>query len=171
MDVILRAEPGPGPKDPLYVHMGAGQAREEFVRAMVVRYDLYRGVHPGRPDRGALAISVFAEVRGVTRAEIIAAMRHNQYGVAHRSDLRAGVIDIWPTTITGTDVNERVMSVHYDLILDDTGFVLPGPSAGLSDTEVGEAAAAVRERVAETLAAFEPRIDKRTGRPASKGAE
>ena len=169
--MILRSEPGPAPDDRLYVHMGAGQAREEFVRAMVVRYDLYRGVHPNRRERGALAVSVYAEVGGVTRAEIVAAMRHNQYGVAHRSELPDVVVDIWPTTITGTDVAERIMAVHYDLILDDSGLALPGPSAGLSGGELDEAAATVRERVAETLVAFEPRIDKRTGRPAAEGAQ
>jgi hypothetical protein len=127
MEAVLRDEPGPSPDDRLYVHMGAGQVRDEFIQAMVVRYDLYRGVHPNRLGRGALAVSTYAEVRGVTRADIIAAMRHNQYGVAHRSGLPAIVTDIWPTTVLGTSVPERIMAVHYDLILDDEGLGPLGP--------------------------------------------
>jgi hypothetical protein len=91
------------------------------VRAAIRNYHAYQGI----ADRlGAFTVSVFAAIGDVTESEIVAALPQRQYGVARYGDLR-GRFELWATTITGTAIPERVMAVHFDVVLPDGGFRLP----------------------------------------------
>src|SRR5436853_282527 len=135
MAVLLRPTFELTDDDTVVIHMGAG-ARREVVRAAVRNYHAYEGLH-GRP--GAFTVSVFAVSGDVGEADVVAALPQRQYGVARYGDLRPR-FDLWPTTITGTTIPERVMSLHFDVVLPDQGFRLPAGSV-IEDLDDAELAA------------------------------
>lgn len=120
MAVVLRPTFELTDDDTIVIHMGVG-ARREVVRAAIRNYHAYEGIH-GRP--GAFTVWVFGVTGDVTEADIVAALPQRQYGVASYGDLR-GRFELWPTTITGTAIPDRVMALHFDVLLPDQGFRLP----------------------------------------------
>jgi hypothetical protein len=81
--------------------------------------------------------------------------------VARYGDVR-GRFQVWPTTITGTAIPERVMAVHFDLVLPARGFQLPtGLSVeDLDDSELAALDALLGPSVDEILPLFLPRRAK-----------
>ncbi|HVW32572.1 MAG TPA: hypothetical protein VHL53_08545, partial [Acidimicrobiia bacterium] len=143
--------------DTVVIHMGAG-ARRDVVRAAIRNYHAYEGIQ----DRaGAFTVSVFAALGDITALEIVAALPQRQYGIARYGDLR-GRFELWPTTITGTAVPDRVMAVHFDVVLPDEGFQLPAGTV-IEDLD-DDALAAIDEllgpAVEDLLPCFLPRRTK-----------
>jgi hypothetical protein len=157
VSVVLRPTLDLSDEDDLIIHMGAG-ARQDVVRAAIRNYHAYEGIH-GQP--GAFTVSVFAAIAGVTEAEIISALPQRQYGVTRYGNLR-GRIPVWPTTITGTAIPERVIAVHFDLVLPTLGFELPAGRSveDLDDGELGALDAVLSPSVEEILPLFLPRRSK-----------
>lgn len=157
MSVVLRPVLDLSDEDDLIIHMGAG-ARRDVVRAAIRNYHAYEGI---RGESGAFTVSVFAAIGGVTEGEIVAALPQRQYGVTRYGNLR-GRIPVWPTTITGTAIPERVMAVHFDLVLPASGFELPAGKSveDLDDGELGALDALLSPTVEEILPLFLPRRSK-----------
>ena len=157
MTVLVRPTFELGDDDVVVIHMGAG-ARRDVVRAAIRNYHAYHGIHD-RP--GAFTVSVFAALGEVTESDIVAALPQRQYGVARYGDLR-GRFELWPTTIAGTAVPERVMAVHFDVVLPDGGFRLQ-VGAVIEDLD-DDALAAIGEllgpAVEDLLPCFLPRQTK-----------
>lgn len=157
MTVILRPSFELTDDDDLVIHMGAG-ARRDVVRAAIRNYHAYEGVQGGT---GAFTVSVFAAIGGVTEAEIVAALPQRQYGVGRYGDLRDR-FSVWPTTITGTAIPERVMAVHFDVVLPAASFQLPTGRTveDLDDAELTALDALLGPSVEELLPLFLPRRAK-----------
>jgi len=157
VSVILRPSVELTDDDDLVIHMGAG-ARREVVRAAIRNYHAYEGIH-GRA--GAFTVSVFAAIAGVSEAEIVAALPQRQYGVGRYGDLRDR-FSVWPTTITGTAIPERIMAVHFDVVLPAVGFELaPGSTVeDLDDPALAALDGLLGPSVEELLPLFLPRKAK-----------
>lgn len=157
MTIILRPSLELSDDDDLVIHMGAG-ARRDVARAAIRNYHAYEGIRGGA---GAFTVSVFAAIGGVTEPEIVEALPQRQYGVARHGDLRDR-FTLWPTTITGTGVPDRVMAVHFDVVLPAAGFELPAGRAieDLTDAELAALDALLGPSVEELLPLFLPRRAK-----------
>ncbi|HUP68551.1 MAG TPA: hypothetical protein VM142_01925 [Acidimicrobiales bacterium] len=105
-------------------------------------------------------MSVFAAIGGVSKDDILTALPHHRFGVATYATL--GDLELWPTTITGTAIPERIMAVHFDIVLDHGTVTIPAGRRipDLTDSELAELAGLLRPAVAAILPLFEPREER-----------
>ncbi|HUP68354.1 MAG TPA: hypothetical protein VM142_00915 [Acidimicrobiales bacterium] len=156
MPIILRESFELSDDDEVVIHMGAG-VHADVVCAALRNYHDYAGL-AGRP--GAFTMSVFAAIGGVSKDDILRALPHHRFGVATYAALRD--LELWPTTITGTAIPERIMAVHFDIVLDDGAVTVPAGRRipDLTDTELSELERLLRPAVAAVLPLFQPREEK-----------
>ncbi|MEJ7764834.1 MAG: hypothetical protein WKF86_05015 [Acidimicrobiales bacterium] len=71
-------------------------------------------------------------------------------------------LELWPTTIAGTAIPDRIMAVHFDIVLDDGTITIPAGRRipDLTDAELFELESLLLPAVAEVLPLFEPREEK-----------
>jgi hypothetical protein len=153
---------GQGPDAALLSDGRAGSHPRASVVEAVARSAIRNcGAYNGAIDeRGRFAVSVYAAVRGVSVADILLEMPHKQYATARISEVRGAGFDIIPTTIHGTHVTDRVMAVHYDIVIPvDLGLdpeALVDPSAPIAEDVAEELTGPLRD----LLEIFEPRVQK-----------
>jgi hypothetical protein len=160
MPVVVRSE-SPLPDATLIIHMGAGAAGT-VVSAAVRNYGEYRPVTA--TGLGLFAVSVFAIVRGITEAQILAALPQRTFA---RTTVGAVVdegFELLATSILDADLDAAIAAiqpVHHDIVmpaLDDARFAHLDP---IDDEDLeAKSRAHLAPHVDRLLALFGPRERK-----------
>lgn len=144
MTLRLRRNEPPPPDATVLLHMGAGHT-DDIISAAVRNFDDYAelGYEPG-----LATASVFAELGGITRTEILAALPHPRFAVATVGEVRAH----FPMLATGVDDPDmprdlaRLQRVHFD------GVLLAPPHPATPRMPLAEASPDVLDHLREALA-------------------
>lgn len=163
MALRLRHDGPPPPDATVLLHMGAGRI-DDIVSAAIRSFDDYAELGY---DPGLATASVFAELDGVDRAEILAALPHSQFAVATVGVVRP---HFWLLATSSDDPDMprdlvRLQPVHFDVVL------LAPPHPAIPPMPLAEAPlealAPLREALAEPAATladvFTPRRHKPDG--------
>jgi len=158
--IALRAE-SLNDDDMVLIHMGAG-AVESAAKAALLNFDSYRGLESAG---GLLCVSVFGLTHGVTKMDILAVMRHGQYGQARYGDIKH-IARVIPTTIINDETTHEMAALqaaHYDLVIDvpSQSLAKDCPIDNLDQTQRDLIHDEVCEVLRLLLARFEPRLSRK----------
>lgn len=174
MQIELRRSPSVLRATDVLIHMGSGETR--FPIASAIRnYEAYRGLVPGRPTRGAFMISTYAVIDGVSELDILSTMPQQRFARATRAELSD--VAIYPTWIAGSTIADRIMAVHFDILIPDDGWEPPAGGADhLSESDERDLELLLTPPTAKIMRAFRPApprlgADKRQLYPDAFGRE